>query len=193
MKRFFFPLASFAALAAAALGTLPAQAHGSAAGGALAGLAHPLMGADHLLMLLALGTAASQLTFPVFPWALGGALVGALWSLSGWTVPLLETLAALSIMAVATLPLIRSRGGALPTTSQLTGGVVGAGVAIHSLLHGLEAPADGSALLWWGGALLSSLVIGGGTVLLLRGLPRGWGRWLALALFIGGGVCVFAS
>lgn len=193
MKRFFFPTILIAAVAALGLGSLPAQAHGMAGGGPLAGFFHPLLGTDHLLMLLAVGTAASQLSFHLLLWALGGGVIGALGSTGGWMLPLLETLATLAIVAVAALTLAWNRRGSGDRAIQLLiGGLVSAGVAIHSLLHGLEAPQQGSGLLWWGGALLSSLVVCGGTALLLRQLPQTWRKALALAILMAGGVLVFA-
>ena len=63
MKRFFLPTTALAAIAVLALGAHPAEAHGTAGGGAFAGLLHPLLGLDHLLMLLAVGT-------PVIAWQL---------------------------------------------------------------------------------------------------------------------------
>ena len=139
MKRFSFPTTALAAAGAIALGALPSQAHGIASGGGLAGLVHPLQGVDHLLMLLAVGTAASQLSLQLLPWALGGGLMGALCGLSGWTVPLLESLAALAVMAVAGITLLSASSG-LPDRALrlLSGGVVGVGVAMHAALHGLH-------------------------------------------------------
>ena len=194
MKRCFFPITALSALAVLVLGALPSEAHGTAGGGALAGLLHPLLGLDHLLMLLAVGTAASQLSFLLLPWALGGGLVGALAGHGGSTVPLLEPLAALAIMAVAALTLVWSqRGSANRAIPLFSGAVVGAGVAIHGLLHGIEAPADGSGLLWWAGALLSSVVLSGGTALVLRRVPQGWGRMAALTTLMAAGVLILAS
>jgi urease accessory protein len=194
MKRFFFPTTALSALAVLALGALPSEAHGTAGGGALAGLLHPLLGLDHLLMLLAVGTAASQLSFLLLPWALGGGLVGALAGHGGSTVPLLEPLAALAIMAVAALTLVWSQRGSANRAIPLFSGVlVGVGVAVHGMLHGMEAPADGSRLLWWAGALLSSVVISGGSALLLRQIPQGWGRLVALSTLMAGGLLVLTS
>ena len=194
MKRFLLPLTLLAALAAMALGALPSEAHGTATGGALDGLVHPLMGVDHLLMLLAAGTAASQISLMLLPCALGGGVLGALLGSTGWTMPLLETLAALAIMGVASLTLQGGSSGRGDRALQvISAGVVGGGMAIHGLLHGLEAPAGTTSLLWWAGALLSSAVVCGGTALLLRSLPRGWGRAMALAMLMAGGLAVLAS
>jgi urease accessory protein len=194
MKRSFLPITLAASLAVVALGALPSQAHGTAAAGAMAGLTHPLLGADHLLMLLALGTAASQFSLQLLPWALGGGLIGALCGLSGWSVPLVETVAALAVMAVAGVTLAGSQRGAAPRALQLLASlVVGGGMGIHALLHGLEAPASGSGLLWWGGALLSSVVVCGVTAMLLRRVPQGWGRVVALGVLMAGGVLAVGS
>jgi urease accessory protein len=194
MKRLFLPLTLLATLSAVALGALPSEAHGTATGGALDGLAHPLMGVDHLLMLLAVGTAASQISLALLPWALGGGASGALLGSTGWTMPLLETLAALAIMGVAALTLQGDASGRGDRVLQaLSAGVVGGGMAIHGLLHGLEAPAGSASPLWWAGALLSSAVVCGGTAMLLRSLPQGWGRAMALAMLMAGGLAVLAA
>lgn len=193
MKRFFYPLALLAALVAMALGTLPAEAHGTAAGGALEGLAHPLLGLDHLLMLMAVGTAASQISLVLLPAALGGGVLGAVIGSGAPAIPLLDTLAALAIMAVAALSFQAGARGVTERALQvLSAGVVGAGVAIHGLLHGLEAPAGAAGPLWWFGALMSSVVVCGGTALALRLLPRAWGRPVALALLMAGGLQMVA-
>ena len=55
MKRFIALLLAFSVGSAA-------MAHGSATGGALAGATHPLLGLDHLLMLIAVGTAAASVS-----------------------------------------------------------------------------------------------------------------------------------
>ena len=59
MKRFLSPLVALTAGSAVVMGTHPALAHSTATGGALGGLTHPLLGLDHLFMLMAAGTAAS--------------------------------------------------------------------------------------------------------------------------------------
>ena len=88
------------------LGTHPALAHGTAGGGALSGLTHPLLGLDHLLMLMAVGTAASFIYSQLLLWALGGAVIGAVLGFTGFTVTSAEVLAALAISAVGALILI---------------------------------------------------------------------------------------
>ena len=86
MKRFLSPLVALTAGSAVVLGTHPALAHGTAGGGALSGLTHPLLGLDHLLMLMAVGTAASFISSQLLLWALGGAVIGAVLGFTGFTV-----------------------------------------------------------------------------------------------------------
>lgn len=195
MKR--FPVLP-AALAAALLllGNLPAQAHGVADGGLLGGVLHPLFGLDHLCMLIAVGTAASFMSSQLLLWALGGGLLGAAFGFAGSSLPAAELLAALAISVVALLTLLASRLGRRAGTKALpllAGFSVAAGVAVHALLHGLEAPRDGSTLLWWGGALLSSVLVSGATCLLFRRLPLAWTRFAALSLVVAGAVLATAT
>lgn len=194
MNRLTAPLIAVAAGAALITAT-PAHAHGLAAGGALGGLLHPLGGLDHLVMLMAVGTTASLISAQLLLWALAGAAVGALIGLSGWSLPAAELLAALSISAVAGLSLAVGGLRASNTPQLLTrlsGGVVATGVAIHALLHGLEAPQDGT-LLWWAGALTSSVLLCGGTTLLLQRLPLSWTRTASIAFVALGGLLALGS
>jgi urease accessory protein len=56
------------------------------------------------------------------------------------------------------------------------------------MLHGLQAPADGSAALWWLGAFACSVLVSGVSYLVLRRLPLSWTRAVALLLALFGGV-----
>lgn len=169
----------------------PAQAHGLAHGGFSAGLLHPIGGADHLLLLLAVGAAAAGLSTRLLLWALGGAIGGGLVGALGGSLPAQELVAALAITAVALLAL-RPAGAPQASTGRLGGALVAAAVAVHAMLHGLEAPAAGAAALWWLGAFSGSLLVCGGSVLALRRLPLGWTRGVALLLALGGGVAALA-
>lgn len=145
-------------------------------------------------MLLAVGTAASQISFQLLAWALGGGLLGALAGVSGWSAPLLESLAVVAIVAVAGMGLLwPARREADQAIRCLQGAVIGAGVALHALLHGLEAPTHGAVLWWWAGALVSSAVVCGVTALVLRRLPQGWGRTVAIGVLTAAGLLVLAS
>ena len=158
-----------------------AMAHGLADGGALAGLSHPLLGVDHLLMLVTSGTAAAVVSPWLLAWALLGAAAGAVAGGQGLHLHGGEVLAALAIAAGALSALKASR---LPT---LCGLVVAGGMAIHGLLHGLEAPANVAGLQWWGGALLSSVLVCGASWLLLRAASQRTRQMLAIGL-VGSGM-----
>ena len=196
MQRFPAPLVALVAAASVLLATHPAQAHGLAAGGGFAGLIHPLVGLDHLLMLMAVGAAAVCIAPTVLFWALGGAVIGAALGVAGWTVPAAEVFAALAIAAVGGMILLASQrrapGGALASFAPLAGAVVASGVALHALLHGLEAPQDASTLFWWSGALVSSALVTGSTVLLLRRLPNRWTEVAAIGFLVLGSLLAVA-
>ena len=198
------PLVAFAgfglALAAlGALGSAPAQAHGVADGGLMAGGLHPLLGLDHLLLLLGVGAAGAALSPQLLLWGGGGALLGAVFGAFGGSLPSAELLAALAVPALALLVLRSLRQGSRQgqgglarngTTSNslpAAGALIAAAVAVHAMLHGQEAPQGGAALAWWLGAALASLAVAGSTTLLLRRLPRRWTGLVAAALVLAGG------
>lgn len=177
MNRFFrIPLV---AGATAALFTVllphPAQAHSAASTGALAGVMHPLLGLDHVLMLLAVGSAGALLSPALLLWALGGGVMGALLGAAGVQLPGLEWMAAAAVLAVAAWTVLARR---LARQGQdhaqllqaISSGLVAVAVLVHALLHGLEAPHNAGSLAWWAGALLASIAVSGGTTLLLRRL-----------------------
>jgi urease accessory protein len=194
MTRFLSPLVALTAGSVVILGTHPALAHSTAAGGALGGLTHPLLGLDHLFMLMAVGTAASFISSQLLLWALGAAVIGAAIGFTGFTVTSAEVIAALAISAVGALTLLAGRFANTSNPNALTtfsGVIVGAGVAIHAMLHGLEAPKDSSTLLWWSGALLSSVLVCGGSHLLLKKLPVSVSKAAAVAFLAIGGFLAF--
>ena len=194
MKRFLSPLVALTAGSAVVMGTHPALAHSTATGGALGGLTHPLLGLDHLFMLMAAGTAASFISSQLLLWALGGAVIGAAVGFTGFTVASAEVLAALAISAVGALILLAGRVAKTSNPEILTtisGVVVAGGISIHSMLHGLEAPKDSSTLIWWSGALLSSVLVCGGTYLLLKKLPTSVSKAAAIVFLAIGGLLAF--
>ena len=187
------PLVAIAALAVVVSGQ-PAAAHGIAGGGLGSGFLHPLLGSDHLLLLLGVGAAAASLSAQLLLWGLGGALAGGVYGALGGGLPAAEVLAALAIAAVAALVL---RNQSSPSTGaksglDLAGGVVGAAVAIHAMLHGQEAPAGLAAASWWLGALAASALVAGGSYLVLRQQPATWIQRLAVGLALAGGLLAFA-
>jgi len=178
----------------------PAQAHGLAQSGVAAGFFHPLTGADHLLLLIGVGAAASCLRAQLLFWGLAGACAGAGLGAFGATLPAQELLAALATTAVALLVLgsQRSPQGHGPAgfggwTSGFVGCLVAISVAMHALLHGQEAAMGAATSLWWLGAFSASLLVSGGTFLLLHRLPRAWTRGVGTLLALGGGVTVLGA
>jgi urease accessory protein len=184
---FLFPSRRLLAPAAAGLGlsllsALPASAHGVADGGLLAGASHPLLGLDHLLLLLGVGGVASFVGAQVLLFAIGGALVGAVLGALGGQLPGAEVLAALAVAALGVVLLQSQRSAQAPQLG-LLGSIVAAAVAVHALLHGQEASGTVS---WWLGAGLASTAVVGITYALLRRLDPRWTRALAMGLSLAG-------
>lgn len=191
------PLVAIAALAVVVSGQ-PASAHGIASGGLGAGLLHPLLGSDHLLLLLGVGAASASLSAQLLLWALAGAVAGGIYGALGGGLPAAEVLAALAVTAVAALVLRRQTSptaGALSNANPalgLAGSVIATAVAIHAMLHGQEAPAALGATSWWLGALATSALVAGGSTWVLRHQPAIWSQRLALGLALAGGLLAFA-
>lgn len=169
----------------------PAQAHGISQASGLAGFLHPITGADHLLLLIGVGAAGSCISPQLLLWALAGAIGGGIYGAIGGSLPGQELLAALAITALAVL-VLRSLQPKQSPQLGFCAALVATAVAVHAMLHGLEAPAEGAAALWWLGAFAGSALVSGGSFLLLRRLPLAWNRSLALLLALSGGVAALA-
>ena len=180
MRRLPIPAAVLTAAVVPLLASHPAQAHGMASSGLFNGLVHPLLGLDHLLLLLAVASTAVLLRSQLLLWAGAGAVTGALLGLQGFSLPGGEPLAALMVAALGLLLL-------LPVIDKAAGPLVATAVASHAWLHGLEAPLGGSAVAWWAGALLASLAVVMAGCALLRQLRERASGWLPL-LFIAAGL-----
>ena len=194
MKRIAFPLLALSAGATLVLASHPVMAHGTTGAGVLGGFSHPLLGLDHLLMLISVGASASLVGPQLLVWALGGALIGAAIGSGSTGLASVEALAALAIVAVSLLILLASHNSsANPSAtgclrnrrwSLAFGAVVSGAVAIHAWLHGLEAPQDSTSLLWWSGALMSSALVATASCMTLRRLPQRWTHLTATALLL---------
>jgi urease accessory protein len=183
--------AAAAGLGLSLLSLLPAGAHGVAGGDLASGASHPLLGLDHLLLLVALGATALRRDASVLAFAAAGALLGAVLGSAGAGLPAAETLAALAVSAVAALALgagQRGQGG----SRALSGAISAAALAVHALLHAQEAPGQ-AAVGWWLGAGLASTAVVAATMLLLSRLPQRAGRLLAAGLILGGGLLALAQ
>lgn len=142
----------------AALMASPAFAHPGhdVTAGFSAGFAHPFLGADHLLAMVAVGLWAAQyggrkgLALPMG--FVGGMLAGAVLGFSGTGLPGAESLIALSLVLF---------GGALALKARLSlllaGGLTFAAGLFHGHAHAVEA--DGSALAYVGGFVLATAVL----------------------------------
>jgi len=148
-----------AGLGLSLLGMLPAAAHGTAAAGMLGGAGHPLLGLDHLLLLLAVGTTSALAGPALLALAAGAAVAGALIGSFGGSLPGAELLAALVITALGAALLWQQRRQRHDQPGAVVlAAVLAAAVALHALLHGLES--SGQASWWLGAAVSSCLVVG---------------------------------
>ena len=179
-------LSSAAGFGLSLLSALPAGAHGSADAGVIGGALHPLLGLDHLLLLLGVGLTAAQFGPLLLGVALGGALLGSVFGSFGGQLPGAEILAALAVSAVGAMLLL---AGKLLRPLPAVGAVLAAAVAIHAMLHGQEASGIAG---WWLGALLASVItIGIGFAAGHRLSPR-QNQLTAGALAVLGGVLALA-
>ena len=150
----------------------------------IAGLAHPLGGADHLLAMVALGLLAAQIGGRGL-WALPAAFVGGMigGGVAGWAglaFPGVEPMILASVVILGALVAMAAR---LPL-AVLVPGVAVFGFA-HGWAHGAEGPAQGLALYAAGFASATMALhlagIGIGRLLRRGALLRGLGGGTALA------------
>ena len=178
-------LALGAGLGLSLLTVLPAGAHGLATGGLLAGGLHPLLGLDHLLLLVGVGAAAAAIDGSLLLFALAGVLLGGSLAAFGASLPLAEVLAALAVSAVGLLGWRRPRWAEHRPGLALPGSVITAAVALHALLHGQAASGE---LGWWLGAGASSVAVVLVSMAVLNRLGTPWLSRLAVGLMLGGGL-----
>jgi urease accessory protein len=182
-------LAAAAGLGLSLLSAAPASAHNMAGTSALAGFSHPLLGLDHLLMLVGVGAAASFVSAQLLLFALAGGVLGGVAGLLGGQLPQAELLAALGV-ALMGLLVLGTAGSRRAPSLPWCGALITATVAVHGLLHGQEA--HGSAG-WWVGALLGSSLVVALSFTLLRRLRVVWTQRLATLLTLSGGVLALAA
>lgn len=136
-----------------------ASAHPGHGDGLAAGLAHPLLGADHLFAMLAVGlwSAAAlpqgeRRSGPAI--FLGMLALGAVLGSNGLALPMLEPLLALTLLVLAAMI-----GGAarLPVAPGLA--LVGLAGALHGMAHGAELPMGHPFLAYAAGFLATSATL----------------------------------
>jgi len=179
-------LSSAAGFGLSMLSALPASAHGSADAGLIGGALHPLLGIDHVLLLVGVGLTAAQFGPMLLGFAIGGAALGSVFGSFGGQLPGAELLAALAVSAVGVAMLLSTK---LVRPLPLLGGVISAAVAIHAMLHGQESSGTGA---WWAGALLASAITIAITYLAGRQLNQRQNQLAAAVLALLGGALALA-
>ncbi|KTR04069.1 protein hupE [Aureimonas ureilytica] len=155
-------------LTAAALGTAtaPAFAHldPAAHGSFMAGVSHPLFGADHILAMVAVGLWAALIggraRWLVPSAFVGTMLVGFALALSGVSLPMVEPAILASVVALGLLVALAVR---LPVA--LSAVVVGLFALFHGYAHGGELGGAGAASFAIGFALSTAVLHGAGLLL----------------------------
>lgn len=149
------------ALVALCLFAGTAYAHpGHPSAGFAGGLAHPFLGVDHLLAMIAIGLWAAQQGGRAL-WAVPAAFVSAMglggalaWS--GVGLPHVESAIALSVLGLGLL--IATRYKASVTTGIAVAGVF---ALFHGYAHGLEMPQTVSPVLYALGFVLATMSLHG--------------------------------
>jgi urease accessory protein len=165
MKRLFpAPVAASMVVLPAALVLLPQAAlahpgHGAATG-AEAGFLHPLMGADHILAMMAVGLVAALKGGRAL-WALPLSFLammsaGAALGMAGVALPYAETGIALSIVVFGLAAIVGLRA---PVA--LLAAVVGVFAVFHGYAHGAEMPETASGLSFGLGFLMATALLHG--------------------------------
>jgi len=153
------------------------------------GLLHPLIGMDHLVVMVAVGLLAVQVGGKAV-WALPGAFVafmviGGCLAITGVVIPNVESgiLASLLVLGVLLATALRlSVGGSVF--------IVGLCAIFHGYAHGLEMPLSAGAITYsMGFALITTLlhVVGVTTAMLLKKVEmQKLTRWIGGAMTLGG-------
>ena len=160
LKRLLLSLAALGGATAPAFAHLNPAEHGSL----LAGVSHPLFGADHILVMVAVGLWAAQIggrALWIVPTAfVGTMLVGFALALSGVSLPFVEPAILASVVALGLLVALAVR---LPTA--LSAFVVGLFALFHGYAHGGELGSAGAASFAIGFALSTAALHGAGLLL----------------------------
>lgn len=141
-------------------GTASAHTGNHAVTGFDSGLAHPLLGLDHLLAMIAIGLWAAQQGGRAL-WAVPAAFVGAMllgggMALVGLSLPHVETGIAASVLVLGLLIATRRQWAVK------AGMAIAAGFALfHGYSHGLEMPQAASPVLYALGFVLATVSLHG--------------------------------
>lgn len=179
------------ALLVSALTLVPTLAHAHPGHGAgfVAGAAHPLMGLDHLLAMVAVGLWAAQLGGRA-RWVVPATFVAVMAAASalgmqGVALPMIEPAIICSIVILGLLIATVAR---LPLAASVT--LVGIFAAFHGLAHGMEVPANASGVTYTAGFALATTALHGVGFALAAGMQwaaaTSWVRFTGAAVAIAG-------
>ena len=139
-----------------------AQAHTGVgpAAGFLAGVAHPIFGADHFLAMVAVGLWAALLggrAIWLVPAAFVGVMVaGGALAMAAVGLPLVEVMIVASVMVLGGLVAARVK-----VSAAMGMAIVAAFALFHGHAHGMEMPANVSGLLYFAGFALATASLHG--------------------------------
>jgi urease accessory protein len=146
-----------------------AEAHtfGAHGAGLAEGFAHPFLGLDHWLTMVAVGLWAGQLggrTLWLAPVTFVGVMAAAaVLGLAGLPLPLLEPAISTSVLVLGLLIAGTIRMGVIPSVALVAGVAV-----LHGYAHGLELPATASPWFYGLGFMAATAALHG------VGLGLGW-------------------
>lgn len=164
-----------------------ASAHSGHDAGALAGLAHPFLGADHLLAMIGVGLWAAQLGGRA-RWLLPVSFIAVLalsaaLAIAGTALPMVEAGVAASVMLLGLLVAFAVKLPPAPGAA-----MVGLFAVFHGYAHGAEMPAAVNAWQYGFGFVVSSAALHAlGLYTGLRGFLSGtWPRTAGTLIALGG-------
>jgi urease accessory protein len=167
---------------------IPGHTHGFAAG-----FAHPLLGLDHVLAMVAVGLWAAQLGGRA-RWAVPSAFVavmslGSALGMAGVMVPLVDSAILCSVVLLGLLVTMAVR---VPLAASVA--LVGLFAVFHGLAHGAEMPANVSGLAYAVGFAIATTALHavgfGFATVLQRGVQAGWVRAAGVAIALAGAVLI---
>lgn len=160
LKRLSLTAASLFAATAPAFAHINPAEHGSL----LTGFVHPLLGWDHVLVMVAVGIWAAMIGGRAL-WAVPLAFVTVMsagfgLAVAGIALPFVEPVVLASVVALGLLVAMAVK---LPVSLAAT--IVGGFALFHGAAHGAELGASGAAVFGLGFAMATALLHGGGLLL----------------------------
>lgn len=181
-----FKSALFILLALASATAFAHAGHGEETMGFMAGLLHPLTGADHLAAMLAVGVWSAMTTRRIWVAPVSFAallLVGALMGIAGVSLPAVEPMIAASLLVIGLLLATQAK---LPLAA--CAALVGAFAIFHGAAHGTELASAEPIAAALAGMVLGTALIHIAGLLLGRVLMQ---RHIVLARLAGGAISIF--